>query len=158
MMGSTILLVGFIGLIQAIPLGAESLDTARNLQLAHEIASTEVEKLRGGGWDRVANLPATATISINSGGVITGDATVFALSNYTVPTADDNADLTSLARGFTCAVARTYLRPTAATASTATFVKVVYTITWTSSTGRLHRHQAETYLGKNGLHLSHQQS
>ena len=44
------------------------------------------------------------------------------------------------------------------TASTVTFVRVTYTVSWTSSTGRAHRRTTEAFLGMNGLHLSHQQA
>lgn len=158
-MATTILLVGFIGLIQAITIGSESLDTARKQQVAHQIVAAEIEKLRAGVWSTIANLPASATIAINQAGTaISGDATQFALTNRTSTAADDNAKLRNLAPGFTCSFTRTYLRPAGATASTATFVKLVYTVTWTSNTGRAHRHVVETCLGMNGLHLSYQQS
>lgn len=159
MMAATILLVGFIGLMQAVTIGSESLDTARKLQIASQIATAEIEKLRGGDWSTVASLPASATISISSAGTITGDLTQFSLTNHTTSSSDDNTDLSLLAKGFTCSFTREYLRPSAsATASTVTFVRVIYTITWTTNTGRSQHHQATAYLGKNGLHLSYQQS
>jgi Tfp pilus assembly protein PilV len=158
MMAATILLFGFIGAIQAITIGSDYIDSARKLQIANQIAAAEIEKLRGGEWSVITSLPATATITISSVGVISGDTTQFALSNHTATTADDNTDLSLLAKGFTCSLARTYLRPTSATASTVTFVQVTYTVTWTSNTGRAKTHQVATYLSKNGLHLSYQQS
>jgi Tfp pilus assembly protein PilV len=158
MMATTILLVGFIGLIQALTITSESLDTARKQQVAQQIVAGEIEKLRGRAWSNIANLPATGTIAVGSAGALTGDLASFALSNYTATTSDDNLTLARLANGFTCALARTYLRPSGATATNATYVKLVYTVTWTSATGRSHRHTFETYLGKSGLHLSYQQS
>src|SRR5436190_4042514 len=86
MMATTILLVGFIGLIQAVTIGSDFLDTARKLEVANQIVTTEIEKLRSGDWATIANLPATATITINSSGVISGDATRFALASYTAAT------------------------------------------------------------------------
>lgn len=166
MMATTILLVGFIGVIQAITIGSESLDVARKLQVANQIITAEVEKLRGSDWSVIANLPPNAsnptptpTISIDSGGVITGDTDSFALTSRTkATTADDNTDLASLAKGFTCSFTRTYLRPAAATVSTVTFVKVTYTVKWLSNTNRPKSHQVSAYFGKNGLQLSYQQS
>ncbi len=157
-MATTILLVGFIGLIQALTIMSEALDTARKQQVAQQIAAAEIEKLRGKDWNTIANLPASASITVGAGGTISGDAASFALSNYTADTSDDNTTLAHLANGFTCSFARTRLRPSGATASTVTFVKLVYTVSWTSNTGRAHRHTIETYLGQNGLHLSYQQS
>lgn len=158
MMAATILLFGFIGVIQAVTIGSEYLDGARKLEIANQISMAEIEKLRGGDWSTVTGLPASSTIAISTAGVISGDATQFALSNHTVATNDDNTDLSLLAKGFTCTLARTYLRPTSATASTVTFIKITCTVTWTSNTGRTKSHQVSTFLSKNGLHLSYQQS
>lgn len=157
-MAATIMLVGIVGLIDAVATMSESLDTARKQQVAVQIISAEIERLRGKSWSTIVNLPASATIRIGPGGAISGDATHFVLSNYTADTADDNTTLASLGIGFTCTATRTWLRPSGATAATATFVKMAYTITWTSNTGRVHSHTVETYLGQNGLHLSYQQS
>lgn len=158
-MATTILLVGFIGLIQAITIGSEALDTARKQQVAQQIIAAEIEKLRGGAWSTIANLPASATLAISqTGGAISGDTTQFALTNRTAVASDDNTKLRNLAPGFTCSFTRTYLRPAGATASTATFVKLVYTVSWSSNTGRAHRHVVQTCLGMNGLHVSYQQS
>jgi len=157
-MAATIMLVGIVGLIDAVATMSEALDTARKQQVAVQIISAEIERLRGKSWSAIANLPASATIRIGAGGAIAGDATSFALSNYTAATTDDNTALASLGSGFTCTATRTWLRPAGATAATATFVKMAYTITWTSNTGRAHSHVVETYLGQNGLHLSYQQS
>jgi hypothetical protein len=158
MVAATIMLVGFLGIIRALTIGSESLDTARKQQLAHEIIVAEIEKLRGGTWASIANLPAAGTITIGPTGLVTGDAISVALSNHTPDPSDDNSELCVLARGLTCTFTRTYLRPAAAAASTVTFIKVVYTISWTSNTGRAYTHSAGAYLGRNGLHLSYQQS
>jgi Tfp pilus assembly protein PilV len=153
MMATTILLVGFVGVIQAITIGSESVDTARKQYLAHQVITAEIEKLRGSAWTTLANLPASATITISPSGTVSGDSSSFALS-----AAGSSTSLATLARGFTCSFTRTRLRPTAATASTVTFVKVVYAVSWTSNTGRAHSYTMESYFGMNGLHLSHQQS
>ncbi|MDB6168414.1 MAG: hypothetical protein JWM88_1278 [Verrucomicrobia bacterium] len=158
LMATAILGVGFIGLVQGMTIGSEELDTSRKQQIATQILSGEVERLRASPWSTIANLPATGTIAISGTGAISGDPTCFALSNYTATASDDNTDLSKLAKNFTCSLVRTRLRPAAATASTATFVKVVYTVSWTSNTGRAYSRNAETYLGKNGLHLSYQKS
>ena len=157
-MAMTIVLVGVVGMMQAVTIGTEALDTARKQQVAQQVMASEIARLREGTWSTIANLPAAATVSIDHTGVISGDTIRFALSNYTVTATDDHTDLSKLAGGFTCSFAATRVRPTAATASTVTFVKVVYTVSWTSNTGRSHTRRVETYLGQNGLHLSYQQS
>lgn len=158
MMATTILLAGFVGLIQAVTIGSESLDAARKQQIAAQIIAAEVEKLRGGPWSRIAALPAAGTVTIDAAGAISGDTTSFALSNYTAVADDDNTALASLARGFACSFTRTRLRPAFASASTVAYLKLAYTVTWKSNTGRTHSRRAETYLGMNGLHLSYQKS
>jgi Tfp pilus assembly protein PilV len=158
LMAAAILSVGFIGLIQGITVGSEELDTSRKQQVATQIVSGEIERLRSGSWTAIANLPASASIAIDGTGAISGDQTSFALSNYTASTADDNTVLSSLGKRFSCSFVRTRLRPGLATASTVTFVKIVYTVSWASNTGRTYTRSTEAYLGKNGLHLSYQKS
>lgn len=157
-MATAILGVGFIGIIQGVTIGSEVLDTSRKQQVAAQIVSAEIERLRAGSWSTIANLPATGSITIDHTGAISGDQTSFALCNYTAGVGDDNLSLSKLAKEFTCSFVRTRLRPTGATASTATFIKIVYTVSWTGNTGRAHSRSIETYLGKNGLHLSYQRS
>lgn len=157
MMAMAIVSVGIIGMMQAVTIGTELLDSTGKQQVAMRLVETEVERLRQGTWSAIANLPASATITINPAGAITGDTTSFALSNYTATPVDDNTALSTRAGGFTCAFTATRVRPTGATAATVTFVKLVYTVRWTSSAGRAHSRSVETYLGMNGLHLSYQQ-
>ena len=62
MMASVILVVGFMGMIQAITLGSEMLATARRQTLAAQILEHEIGKLRLAGWGTVSSLtdvPAT---------------------------------------------------------------------------------------------------
>ena len=116
MMSTTILLVGFIGFIEALTIMSEALDTARRQQAAQQVLAGEIEKLRGRDWTSIANLPASATITIDRAGAISGDTTSFALSNFSATASDDNTSLSTLAKGFTCTLSRTRLRPAAATA------------------------------------------
>ena len=58
-------------------------------------------------------------------------------------TTDDNTTLSSLGKRFTCSFVRTRLRPGVATASTVTFVKIVYTVSWSSNTGRTYSRSTE---------------
>lgn len=158
LMACTILLVGFVGLIQAVTIGSESMDTARKEQIAVQLAAAEIEKLRGSSWATVTSLPASGSITISLTGVVSGDTTLFAITNHTADTADDDAELSRLARGFTCSFSRAILRPSGASGTTATFIKVSYTVSWTTNTGRTQRHQVDAFLAKGGLHLSYQQS
>lgn len=154
-MASAILLVGFVGLLQAVTISAQSLESARKQQAASQIIAGEIEQLRSRAWAAVANLPASASIRIDDAGVASGDVTRFSLTSSA---SDGNAELCALAKGLTCSFTRVLLRPAGATSANATFVKIAYTVSWTTNTGRVQRHQIDAYLGKNGLHLSYQQS
>jgi len=158
MMAATILLVGFIGLLKAVTICSESLDTARKQQVAIQLVAGEMEKLRSGSWSSLTSMPDSGTLTIDASGTPTGDFTSFALTNRTAVLTDDNTTMLGLSRGFTFSFTRTFLRPTGATAGTATYMKVAYTVTWKTNTGRTQRHQIDGYFGKNGLHLSYQQS
>jgi uncharacterized protein (TIGR02598 family) len=158
MMAMAVVVVGVVGLMQAVTIGSETLDTTRKQQVAMRIVESELDRLRGGDWTTIANLPSSATITVNTAGAISGDTVYFALSNFTATAADDNTALSTQAGGFSCSLAATRARPTGASAATVTFVKLVYTVTWKSNGGRNHTRTIETYLGKNGLHLSRQQA
>jgi prepilin-type N-terminal cleavage/methylation domain-containing protein len=158
MMASAILVVGFSGLIQALTIGSEALDTARKQQVAIQIMDAEIERLRAGSWSVIAGLPATATLAIDQAGNRFGDTTGFALTNYTADATDDNAALATSGAGFTCSYVRSRLRPSSATAANVTYVRVDYTVTWTSNTGRIFRRTQPAFFGRNGLHLSYQKT
>lgn len=61
MMASVILVVGFMGMIQAITIGSEMMATARRQTLANQIINHEIEKLRLTSW---SNLPAAGSIGV----------------------------------------------------------------------------------------------
>jgi Tfp pilus assembly protein PilV len=152
MMGATILVVGFIGLIQAVTLSATMLDTARKQQIAAQIIDGEFEALHSATWTNVANFAdgITYTMSVDSAGNASGSTSHFEL--------DNNAQLLTLAKGFSCSLTSSYLRPSAATAGTVTFLKVTCTVTWTGNTGQSHTRSTDAYFGKYGLNLSYQKS
>lgn len=64
-MASVILVVGFMGMIQAITIGSEMMATARRQTLANQIINHEIEKLRLTSW---ANLPATGSVTVTIDG------------------------------------------------------------------------------------------
>lgn len=150
MMAAAILVVGFIGLIQAITIGTEALDTSRKQQIASQIMDAEIERLRASSWATITAVQSSGTINISTAGAVTGDTNRFGLSS--------DPPLAALAKGFTCSFTRTWLRPNFATAATVSYLKIVYTVTWTSNTGRTYSRSTEAYFGENGLHLSNQKS
>ncbi len=60
MMAAAILVVGFMGMIQAVTIGSEMMATARRQTLANQIITHEIEQLRLKNWSTVINvLPTT---------------------------------------------------------------------------------------------------
>ena len=153
MMGATVLVVGFIGLIAAITASTELLDTARKQQVATQIIEGEFDNLRASSWSNIASLAdgTTYSVTVNSAGTAaTGSTSVFELAA--------NPQLMAMAQGFSCSLTSNYVRPVSATANTVTFLKVTCSVTWTGNTGRTHTRSTDVYFGKNGLHLSFQKS
>ena len=66
-MAAVILVVGFLGMIQAITVGSEMLATARRQTLANQILTHEIEKLRLQSWTTVSGLTTSSTaVTIDS--------------------------------------------------------------------------------------------
>lgn len=99
MMGSLVLVVGLMGMIQAVIAGAEMLSTARRQTLAAQIISHEMEELRYFRWDDpnstndIVGLPTTETAmtidsqfdsAIASAGLIKGTATTLSYPTRTL--------------------------------------------------------------------------
>lgn len=61
MMASVILVVGFIGMIQAVTIGSEMLATARRQTIASQIINHEMERLRMADWTTITNHVTTTT-------------------------------------------------------------------------------------------------
>lgn len=56
MMAATILVVAFVGMIQAVTIGSEMMATARRQTLANQIITHEVEALRLKSWPEISVL------------------------------------------------------------------------------------------------------
>lgn len=107
MMASVILVVGFMGMIQAVTIGSEMLATARRQTLAAQILTHEMEKLRLTSW-----------------------TTISALTDSTATTYDSDQasiDTAIAASGVTFNLARDV------TTVTTDLVEVTLTVTWTKS-------------------------
>ena len=105
MMASVILVVGFMGMIQAVTIGSEMLATARRQTLAAQILTHEMEKLRLTSW-----------------------TTISALTDSTATTYDSDQasiDTAIAASGVTFNLARDV------TTVTTDLVEVTLTVTWT---------------------------
>lgn len=142
MMASVILVVGFMGMIQAVTVTSAMMDTARRQTLGGQIMSHEIEKLRFATWATISGLPTANT-------AITID------SQFAASIAASGADYT-LARTLTSPDPATNLR------------EVNFTVTWVVTTSRhksdgtlltfTYTRVKSSYFGKYGLNLSYQRS
>ena len=142
MMAATILVVGFMGMIQAVTVSSGMMDHARRQTLAAQILNHEIEKLRFSSWATISALPTTSTVvSIDS--------------QFTAATAASGATY-SLSRTLTSTNPATNLR------------EVNFTVTWVVTTSRrktdgslltfTYTRVNSAYFGKYGLNLTYQRS
>ena len=86
-MASLILVVGFVGIIQAVTIGSQMIDTAQKQQVAVQIIDAEIERLRSGALDASSISGLTSgtayTITVDSAGAVSGNTAYFALSSNT---------------------------------------------------------------------------
>jgi len=158
MMGATILVVGFVGLVDAITMGAGMLDTARNQQIASQIIATELDHLRSSSWAYVSTtLPTSTTyvsVAVNSAGTAATDTNstngLNDLNYFSLPT---NTALMAVARNHTCRLEAFNV------SGQSNLRRIVVTVSWTNATGRMTlTRSGEIYVGKNGLQLSYQKN
>lgn len=150
MIGSLILAVGFIGLIEAISVTTNAMEHARRQTLAVQILNHEIEELYLASWGEISALPTASTaIAIDS----QFDEARLALG--------DNRTANAVVR-FT--LARTVTDPNPVT----NIREANFTVTWVVTTSRrtaggdrvtfTHRRSSSAWYGKYGLPLSYQQS
>lgn len=177
MMGATILVVGLMGLIQAVTIGSEMLATARRQTLAAQILDHEIEELRFAEWSTIANLPGAPGTTLyqtwSSSTAYKVSDTVIRSGNWyrciasntgsgppnttywasdTPPFANQFTS-TSIALGATYVVTRTADAVTGAT----NLREVTFTVEWTVKpsgiTSRTYTRKKSTFIGKYGLNL-----
>ncbi len=144
-MASLILVVGFIGMIEAVGLGSNMMDAARRQTLAAQILNHEIEKLRLSSW-------TNGSTGIND--LAAGPTTITIDSQFTTAIAATGATY-SLSRSVSDVVSGS-LR------------EVTFTVTWVVTTSRLDTGGAlltftytrinSAYYGKYGLNQSYQRS
>ena len=140
-MATVILVVGFIGLIEALVIGSGMMDNARRQTLAAQILNHEVEKLRLASWTTISALPTAST----------------------AVTIDSQFSTAIAASGATFTLTRTTADVVAGSLREATF-----TITWVVNTSRrdssgnlltfTYTRSNSAYYGKYGLNLTYQRS
>lgn len=187
MMGATILVVGLMGLIQAVTIGSEMLATARRQTLAAQILDQEIENMRFETWATIngyAAGPTTRTIDSRfrqawSASTAYASGDVVSSSNvwYTCTAAHTNKAVTNtsywrrstatevgimsdtnVAQGATYALTRSVANVSGAT----DLREVTFTLTWTVKpsglSSRTYTRKKSAYFGKYGLNLTLQRS
>jgi hypothetical protein len=164
MMAATILVVGFMGMIQAITLGSEMMATARRQTLAAQILEHEIGKLRLTGW---SGLPAAGTYSypspdpdsqfataIAACGLTTSSITLARTTTNLDPDGDGTADLKEIS--FTL----TWTKSGSSTATAAPTGSWLDQLAFyrPSAIARTYTRKSMAYFGKYGLNLSIQRS
>ena len=149
MMAATILVVGFIGMIQAMTIGSGMMDNARRQTLAAQILSHHIEKLRQLPWDVATAAPNELAIK----DLPTASTTI---------TIDSQFNSAIAASGATYTLTRTTADVVAGRLREATF-----TVTWVVTTSRrsgaslvtfTYTRISSAYYGKYGLNLAYQRS
>jgi Tfp pilus assembly protein PilV len=140
-LGATILAVGFVGMVEALALGSEMLDTAREQTNAAQIMQGEIEYWRLQPW---------ATI-IGSSGLKTNGADI--LANYPEFSSTSLAMLAASLTGSSFKFSRTV---TYVSGRSNLILQVQMTVTWTSVTGKTHSRSMNSYIGRYGLNVSYQ--
>ncbi len=167
-MATVIMMVGFIGMMEAVAISANTMDHARRQTLATQIINHEIEELFLASWATISALPTAST-------AITIDSR-FADARLAV---GDTGTATSIVR---FSLARTVTSPDPVT----NIREVNFTVTWVVTTGRVgsavsqggrtaataaddygsnlrranttHTRANSVWLGKYGLQLSYPQS
>ena len=187
MMGATILVVGLMGLIQAVTIGSEMLATARRQTLAAQILDQEIENLRFQTWATISGYaagPTTITIDSrfrqawsSSTAYAVGDVVSSSNVWYICVAAHTNQSVTNtaywrrstateigimsdtnIAQGATYALSRSVASVSGAT----NLREVTFTLTWTVKpsglSSRTYTRKKSAYFGKYGLNLTLQRS
>lgn len=159
MMAATILVVAFMGMIQAITLGSEMLATARRQTLAAQIISFELEKLRLSSWSTLSGLgagPTSITIDSTQFGPAIGACGL--VSGTTLTLSRSAADLTANLREVTFTVTWTKGGTTTAAAAPGGSWLDRLAFFRDSPISRTYTRQGSAYFGKYGLNLTYQRS
>ncbi len=158
-MATVILVVGIMGMIQAVTIGAEMLATARRQTLAAQIITHEIEKLRLKSWAQIQSLgdaSATAYTSYDTDGQFTDAINASGVSTADWKIAVSVADLTTNLREVTFTVTwqkggttSAAVTPTGSWLDRLAFYRE-------SPIARTYTRKGAAWFGKYGLNLSYQ--
>ena len=156
MMASVILVVGFMGMIQAITIGSEMLATAQRQTLAAQILDHEIGKLRLDPWSTVSGLTDSAAATYTSDQ--TAINTAITASGVAFQLETDVTDLTTDLREITLTVTWTKSgTTTAATTATGSWLQRL-SFSGAAPIARTYTRKTTAYFGKYGLNLNVQRS
>jgi uncharacterized protein (TIGR02598 family) len=148
-LASTIIVVGFIGMVAALAIGSEMLDTARKQTIAAQIIQSEIDYLRLQDWDTVLkNLSNQSQVPLTTAldnPLSSGCRHLYGTSLASLP-------YRSLTYGWQVTNVRTD------SSGNPVLRQVTITVSWASITGKPHSRSSVTYIGKYGLNVSYQKS
>jgi Tfp pilus assembly protein PilV len=139
-MATAVLAIGLAGMVQAMGIGSEMLDTARKQTIASQVIQSEIEHLRMLPWTagsppQELSLPPGSTerssdfvVDPESSLAKVAPASVFSNCTLTVQLANERSDLR----------------------------QVTITVSWTGITGKTHSRSTNVYIGKYGLNVAYQ--
>ena len=135
MVAAAVIVLTVVGMIQVIVSGSEMLDVSRKQTIAMQIIHGQLDHIRLSNWTQVSALASSATVAVDG-----GDQSGFVFG----------ANLPTISKGFRCTRTITDVRTD--------LKQVTITVTWTGSTGRSYSRKGSTYVGKNGLYVTYQQT
>lgn len=164
-MAATILVVAFMGMIQAVTLGSEMLATARRQTLAAQIINHELEKLHFVDFatiDGYAAGPTTLTIDSQFSSAITSCGLTTDTSVGTNPYITVERSVADVISGSLCEVTITVTwqksgTTTAATTASGSWLEQL-SFSGSAPIQRTYVRKGSGFFGKYGLSLSHQRS
>lgn len=156
MMASVILVVGFLGMIQAVTVGSEMLATARRQTIAGLILDHEIGKLRLSAWTSISALADSAAATYTSDQAALNTAITSSGVTYTLER--DVTDLTTDLREITFIVAWTKSGTTTAANTASGSWLDILSFSGAAPIQRTYTRKSTAYYGKYGLNLNVQRS
>ena len=135
MVAAAVIVMTVVGMIQVIVSGSEMLDVSRKQTIAIQIIHGQLDHIRLNNWTQVSALGSSTTVAVDG-----GDQSGFVFGS----------NLPTISKSFRCTRTITDVRTD--------LKQVTFTVTWTGSTGRTYSRKGSTYVGKNGLYVTYQQT
>lgn len=144
MVASSVVVLGLVGMIQAIVSGSEMLDLARKQTIAAQIIHGQIDNIRLSNWTEVGNLTSGTTVKVDASDD-SGNQSNNVSKGFVF-----GSNLPEVARDFTCTRTISTVRTD--------MKQVTFTVGWRGNTGRSYSRTGSTYVTKNGLYVTYQRS